>query len=151
MKIREYRFSDAEAHAEVHRKSVLGLASEDYPKEVVEAWASREPEDSPLEDEKIRFVAEEDGEIIGFSDYDRETNELSGLYVKPDHTGEGIGKKLLKKLEEDARRNSLDKLWCKSTFTARDFYLKHGYELIEETNHEMEDVEMTVFKMEKQL
>jgi putative acetyltransferase len=151
MKIREYEFSDAEAHAEVHERSVRGLASEDYPEEVIEAWGNREPEDSPLEEEKTRFVAEEDGEIIGFGDYNSETNELSGLYVKPEHSGEGVGQKLLEKLEEDARENGLDRLWCKSTVTARGFYLKHGYELVEETTHEVDSVEMTAFKMEKEL
>lgn len=40
MKIRKYSFEDAEAHAEVHRKSVRGIASKDYREEVVEAWAS---------------------------------------------------------------------------------------------------------------
>jgi hypothetical protein len=30
MKIREYTFEDAEAHAKVHRESVRGIASEDY-------------------------------------------------------------------------------------------------------------------------
>jgi len=30
MKIREYTFDDAEAHAEVHRESVRGIASDDF-------------------------------------------------------------------------------------------------------------------------
>lgn len=151
MKIRRYNFEDAEAHAEVHRQSVRGIASEHYRDEIIEAWASKEPEDSPLDEEKVRFVAEEDGEIVGFSDYNKETNELSGLYIKPEYTGEGIGKKLLDKVEEDARKNGLEQLWCKSTITAKDFYQKHGYELIEETTHEIDGLEMAVYKMEKEL
>lgn len=151
MKIREYRFEDAEAHAEVHRQSVRVIASEDYSDEMIEAWASKEPEDSPLDKEKVRFVAEQDGEIVGFTDYNKETNELSGLYVKPDYTGKGIGKKLLNRAEEDARQNGLEQLWCKSTITAKDFYQKHGYKLIEETTHEIEGLEMKAYKMEKKL
>lgn len=151
MKIREYTFEDAEAHAEVHRQSVRGLASEDYRDEVIEAWATKEPEDSPLEEEKVRFVAEEEGEIIGFSDYNMETNELSGLYVKPDYTGRGIGEKLLERAEEDAREKDLDSLWCKSTITAKEFYQKHGYEIVEEKSHEIEGLEMKVYRMEKEL
>lgn len=56
MKIRKYSFEDAEAHAEVHRKSVRGIASKDYREEVVEAWASKEPEDSPLDEEKLDLL-----------------------------------------------------------------------------------------------
>lgn len=151
MKIRKYRFEDAEAHAEVHRQSVRGIASADYSDEIIDAWASKEPEDSPLPEEKVRFVAEEEGEIIGFSDYNKETNELSGLYIKPNYTGRGIGEKLLHKAEEDAKQNGLEQLWCKSTITAKDFYQKHGYKLIEETTHEIQDLEMKVYKMEKEL
>jgi putative acetyltransferase len=154
MKIREYNFEDdVEAHAEVHRKSVRGIASKDYRDEVIDAWASKEPEDSPLEREKKRFVAEtENREVVGFSDYNKETNELLGLYVKPEYSGKGIGEKLLQKAEENARKNGLDYLWCKSTVTAKDFYQKHGYKIIEETFHELEDgVEMKAFKMEKKL
>ncbi|WP_414837146.1 GNAT family N-acetyltransferase [Candidatus Nanohalococcus occultus] len=94
---------------------------------------------------------EEDGEIVGFSDYKKETNELSGLYVKPDYTGKGIGEKLLQKAEKDAKENGLERLWCKSTITAKGFYQKHGYEVLEETIHEIEGVEMKVFRMEKEL
>lgn len=151
MKIRRYNFEDAEAHAEVHSQSVREIASADYSSRIIDAWASKEPEDSPLDEEKVRFVAEEDEEIVGFSDYNSETNELSGLYVKPDHTGKGIGKKLLDKAEEDARKNGLENLWCKSTITAKDFYQKHGYKIIEETTHEIDGLEMTVYKMEKEL
>lgn len=55
MKIREYTFEDAEAHAEVHRESVRGIASEDYRDEIIEAWASKETEDTPLPEEKVRL------------------------------------------------------------------------------------------------
>jgi len=108
MEIREYKESDAEAHAEVHRKSVREVASDDYSEEIIEVWSDTDAEDSELEEQKVRFVAEEDGDIVGFSDYNRETNELSGLYVKPDYTGKGIGEKLLQKAESDARENGLD-------------------------------------------
>ncbi len=152
MKIREYTFDDAEAHAEVHRESVRGIASKDYRDEVIEAWASKEPEESPLEDEKKRFVAEtEDGEVVGFSDYNKETNELSGLYIKPDFSGQGLGEKLLQKVEANAKKNGLDHLWCKSTITAKDFYEKHGYKLQKETIHEIDGLEMIVYNMEKEL
>jgi putative acetyltransferase len=152
MKIREYNFEDAEAHAKVHRKSVRNIASNDYNDDVIEAWASKEPEDSPLEEQKVRFVAEEDGEIIGFSDYNKTTNELSGLYLKPEYARKGIGTKLLEKIEEDARKEGLEELWCKSTVTAKEFYEKHGYKIIEEATHELEEgIKMKVYRMKKKL
>jgi putative acetyltransferase len=152
VRIREYSFDDAEGHAEVHRKSIRGIASKDYRDEVIEAWDSKEPEDSPLNDKKVRFVAEEDGELVGFSDYNKESNELTGVYVKPASSRQGTGEKLLQKVEQDAKKNGLDRLWCKSTVTAKDFYQKHGYEITAETTHELEDgIEMKAYKMRKRI
>lgn len=151
MKIRKYRFEDAEAHAEIHKKSVRKIASKDYSDKIIEAWSDREPESSPLDEEKERFVAEKDGQIIGFSDFNKETNELSGLYVKPGYTGRKVGSKLLQKVEKLAKKKGLEKLWCKSTTTARGFYEEHGWTVLEETVHEVKDVEMKVFRMEKEL
>jgi len=104
MKIREYTFDDAEAHAEVHRESVRGLAPEDYSQEEIEAWVKTEPEDSPLDENKVRFVAETgEGEVVGFSDYNKDEGEVTGVYVKPEYSGEGLGQKLLQK-NRDTRK-----------------------------------------------
>ncbi len=93
----------------------------------------------------------DEGEVVGFSTYNEQTNELSGLYVKPEHTGKGLGEKLLQKAEEDAKNNGLDYLQGKSTITAKEFYQEHGYEIQEEITHEIDGIEMTAYEMNKDL
>jgi putative acetyltransferase len=151
MKIRKYEESDAEEKAEVLRKSVKEIASEDYSKQEIEVWSDVEVEEDPLPEEKVRYVAIEDEKIVGFGEYNREENEVTGLYVHPDYTGNGIGEKLLEKVEKNAKEHGLDILTCLSTVTAKDFYQKHGYKIVEETTHQMEDQNLTVYKMEQEL
>ncbi|MFB6159191.1 MAG: GNAT family N-acetyltransferase, partial [Candidatus Nanohalobium sp.] len=124
MKIRRYKESDAEEKAEVHRKSVREIASDDYSKQEVEVWSDVEVEEDPLPEEKVRYVAIEDEGIVGFGEYNIEENEVTGLYVHPDYTGEGVGQQLLGKVEKDAKEHSLEKLTCLSTVTAKGFYQK---------------------------
>ena len=152
MRIREYTFEDAEAHAEVHSQSVRGIASKDYSQEEVEAWVKEEPEDEQLPEEKERFVAEtEEGEIVGFSDYNKEEKELTGLYIKPEYSETGLAPKLLSKAEKAAKEDGIEKLTCISTITAKNFYQRQGYKIREKTNHQIEDQELTVYKIEKEL
>lgn len=151
MKIRNYRASDAEKKAEVHRKSVREIASDDYSKQEIEVWSDVEVEQEPLPEEKVRYVAIQDERIVGFGEYNREENEVTGLYVHPDYTGRGIGEKLLEKVEKNAKEQGLEKLTCLSTVTAKDFYQKHGYKVVAEKTHQMEDQNLKVYKMEKEL
>lgn len=152
MKIRKYNFEDAEAHAEVHRQSVRGIASKDYNKKEIEAWVKEDPEDEPLPEEKERFVAEtEEDEIVGFSEYNKEEKELTGLYIKPEYSGTGLASQLLSKAEKAAKEGGIEKLNCTSTITAKEFYQRHGYEILEKTAHKMEEQNLTVYKMQKEL
>lgn len=151
MKIRRYKKSDAEEKAEVHSESVREIASDDYSKQEIEVWSDVEVEQEPLPEEKVRNVAIQDEIIVGFGEYNREENEVTGLYVQPDYTGRGIGEKLLEKVEKNAKEQGLEKLTCLSTVTAKDFYQKHGYKVLAEKTRQMEDQNLKVYKMEKEL
>lgn len=151
MEIREYRESDAEEVAEVLRRSIREVAAEDYSEEEVAVWSDTDADDWDLEEEEERYVAVEEGNIVGFSGYSREDKDLTATYVHPDWTGKGIGSRLLDKVEEEARKDGLDRLTCKSTVTARDFYERNGWEVVEKTVQEIEDQELDVCKMEKEL
>lgn len=151
MKIREYRESDAKEKAEVHRRSIREIARDDYSRDEIEVWSDVEVEDDPLPDKKVRYVATENGKIVGFGDYDREGGEITGLYVHPDYTGEGVGQQLLGEVEKDAREHNLDNLMCSSTVTAKRFYRRNGYEVIRQETHEIENQDLKVYTMKKQL
>jgi len=154
MHIRPFKEEDGDAVQQVHERAVRDVCSEDYAPDQVEVWTEYSREESPeaiKKDEVHRFVAVEDGEVIGFGEYDEDKREITGLYVHPDRMGNGAGEALLERVEQDAREHGLDTLECYSTITAKTFYERHGYEVIEETMYEMEDQELRVYFMRKTL
>ena len=152
MKIREFSPQDAEEKREVHRKSIKEIAGEDLSDEQIEAWANiEETGEEKLPEEKERWVAEEDGKVIGFGDYSHETGEITGLYVLPEHTRNGVASELLKRIEENAQQRGLEKLWCNSSEAARKLYSEKGYELKESFKYDLGGVEMPAYRMEKRL
>ncbi len=73
-------------------------------------------------------IARENGEIIGFAAlhiYSPEIAEVRSLIIRDDYRGRGVGKALVEKLEEEARRLGLSKIL---TLTYRkEFFEKSGF------------------------
>lgn len=134
MNIRRYRKSDAEGIVNIHTESVERIASKDYSEKEIDAWASKDTEDVKLKETEIRFVAEKDEELIGFSEYNMKEGEITGMYIKPEFTRQGVGKELLKQVEEHAKAEEINRLSCYSTITAKEFYERQGYVVLEKTS-----------------
>jgi putative acetyltransferase len=54
--------------------------------------------------------------------------EFQGFYVSADHQREGIGSKLLAKMEESAASEGITEMVFQSTLTALAFYISQGYQ-----------------------
>ena len=77
------------------------------------------------------WVIEEDGEIIAYIlyiIYDRMAHLIS-IAVHPNHRGKGLGRKLISKMEEEAKRQGAERVWLevKANNPARTFYRRLGY------------------------
>lgn len=150
MKVRKAEDQDAERIAELISETVKEVNATDYADEEIAVWSDTDVEklkDAP--EEKRPLVAVKDGRIVGFGEL--EEDEITGLYVDHRHQGEGIGARLLSRIEEIARENDIETIELKSTITAKQFYENHGYTVIGETVREMEDQELDCYKMEKAL
>lgn len=151
MNIRKYRPDDSEEKVDLHLKTIREVNSEDYSQEQIEAWTSFD-EGQHVPEEKIeRWVAEEDGKLVGFSDYRFDEGTITGVYVHPDYLRNGIGSKLLEKILEDARNRGLEELTAEASVTAKEFYQSHGFEVVKRTVHETSGEELEAFLMEKNL
>jgi len=71
------------------------------------------------------LVAEEDGEIIGVLRGRKE--RLQSLFVSGDHHRRGIGRRLVKRFEEECVRQGSGSVKVAATLYAIPFYLKMGY------------------------
>ena len=95
------------------------------------------------------FVAIEDNKIVGTISLNK--NKFSRFFVKPDHQGNGIGKKILEFVEKRAKNNGYETIWMTSVLNSIGFYKKMGYESKEEVVFNYNNVKFPELKMEKRL
>jgi putative acetyltransferase len=175
LRVREARPGDGAAVCEVHRESVRQLGPNAYDDEQVAAWDhDREPTDYPLDEDGVTFVVAErldrvgddspPTSVVGFAEvrphggdyFERAPDsygEVRAVYVHPDVAREGVGSRLLGRLERTARRAGVPGLTLHASLNAVGFYERRGYERLKELEHEFGEtgVTGTVVEMTKRL
>ena len=156
MRIREARAADAETVRRVHRESIKGLGPAAYSSEQVAAWAwGTQSADyaATIESDDGHFVvAERDDELLGFDSlsfdppegYEASADaEMTGVYVHPSATQEGVGTELLAALERAASGRGVGMLGLSASHNALGFYEWHGYERVRSYEYEFSSDEST--------
>jgi N-acetylglutamate synthase-like GNAT family acetyltransferase len=165
--IRKARVDDAER---LHELVLVGLedkTSEVYrenvakfgiPEDYVRRAFSREALMEAVADEKQLFlVAVEDGNLVGFAQtirQDGSTAELDRIFLFPAYTGKGIGTQLLNRTLEVFKKEGIIKLTVKAgkgEASARRFYEKNGFQLVEEaTVHASwgRDIDLAIYELQ---
>lgn len=59
-------------------------------------------------------------------------NEILGVFVHPDHQGQGQGKAIMTELERRARAKGLSEITMNVSLPSRKFYENLGYEILDE-------------------
>ena len=156
--IRDMRPEDARAFLEIHRAAVRGVAANDYPPEVIDAWAPAQETDEAVAfvranpEGELRLIAEIGGCIVGVAALVVTKAELRACYVAPEATRRGVGSALVRKLEQVAREQGLAFLGFDSSVTAAPFYEALGYENREAGEHVLASGQrMACVKMRKAL
>ena len=134
MTIRRFREGDAEAVSALIARTLRESNSRDYPAERIEQDVQG------LNPEEIRrragwthfYVAEENGQIVGCSAigpyWGSETeSSLFNIFVLPEYQGQGIGRAIIRTLEEDAFFLRARRVEIPASITGTPFYLKMGY------------------------
>ena len=84
----------------------------------LDAWRKR------IQEQNL-YVAVCNGKVVGYgsilNDY------IVSLFVMPSFAMQGVGGKLMRRLEQVARRNKIKVVRVHSSINARDFYLKYGF------------------------
>ena len=141
--VRLARPQDAEQMHHIHVNSVRQLCAIDYTKEQIEAWVGHLNPETLRQyiingaRYEVQFVAEdENGTIIGFSAFDK-NGDINAVYVHPDYTRQGVGKQLLKAVENEALAHNFTKLQISASITALPFYKANGYKFIKYSSHRL--------------
>lgn len=123
--IRRATHDDAVAIHNLHTRSVRGLCSANYPKEVIDGWLEgRSPEGYHGIAKQEMYVYEMDQKILGWSHVRAEL--LVALFVDSEHARQGIGRSRFEHALEIIRSHTCKEIEFESTLTAVRFYESCG-------------------------
>ena len=121
---------DIHSSKEVVRSSILELCKNHYSTNEMSSLLEQYPDKDIYKawlDKRVLLVAEDDNQIVGFAQYHPANKSIEAVHVLPDHTNQGIGKNLIKKIEEIAKEQGARKISLGSSLNAEKFYEKCGY------------------------
>lgn len=153
-RIRRAELADSENICRVHKASITALCGGDYTPGQIEAWIGQRQAVDYVKaiQSACFFVAEEDGQIIGFSLMQPAQGVINAVYVHPEHVGRGVGTLLLAALEREARAAGLSRVTLNATLNSVLFYKARGYESCGSGMNTLPSgVELPCLRMEKSM
>jgi len=131
LKIRQATVADVVSLSGLIRRTIRVSNSKDYDQKSVDmlcAIFEPEPVAERIEKELI-FVCFTGANLVGTvglrGDY------LRSMFVEPAYQGQGFGKMLVSRIEDEARKKVMPEIMVHSSLTAREFYSALGYEFVE--------------------
>lgn len=153
MIIRAYLPSDLNNILNLFRETIRTINARDYTPAQIKAWASDNIDydrwNSRLSS-SCTFVVEGNNELLGFANLEQD-GHVDCVYVHKDHQGKGIASRLLESLEQVAKSSGTSKLSTEASITARPFFEKRGFTLLEEQTVQYNGQEFLNFRMGKVL
>lgn len=146
--IRKYQPTDCEEIRQLFYDTVHVVNAKDYSKEQLDVWATVEVNLEQWNQSFINhytIVAIENDQIVGFGDIDK-IGYLDRLYVHKDYQGKGIATEICDVLEHIYQ---VDEITTHASITAKPFFEKRGYRMIQEQQVEREGILLTNYVMKK--
>ncbi|OBZ16464.1 GNAT family N-acetyltransferase [Bacillus sp. FJAT-26390] len=156
MEIRKFIAIDINQIVSLFYETVHSVNKRDYSEEQLAAWAPKDKEMLTLKawevsmSQNITYVAEISRKIVGFADMTKQ-GHLDRLYVHKDFQGQGIASAVVGTLEFEASKLGLVEVDTEASITAKPFFERQGYEVIQRQAVERSGVELVNFKMVKKL
>lgn len=149
--IRAYRPEDLDGAIELFLQAIRETASRDYSPAQVAAWAQADRNVwRDRRSSKPTWVAELDRTIAGLTDLEPD-GHIDMMYVHPRFGGRGVAKALLAAVERRALENGIGRLYSEVSITARPFFERMGFIVVEPETVLRNGQVFTRFKMEKHL
>ncbi|WP_188455786.1 GNAT family N-acetyltransferase [Virgibacillus oceani] len=156
MRIREFQGPDVDQVVCLFYDTVHSVNAVDYSTEQLNAWAPKKGIEEKLESwnkslsNNVTYVAEINGEIVGFSDMTHK-GYLDRLYTHKDFQRQGVATALVNKLESVARKIKLTEINTEASVTAKPFFEHRGYQIIRSQNVERKGIILNNYQMSKKL
>ena len=149
--IRTFKSSDVPEIAQLFHDTIRHVNIKDYSEEQVIAWA---PDDLYFRDWETKcsgmytIVAEENGFITGFAEL-AATGYIDCFYCHKDYQGQGIGSSLFVTLQKKATDLGLHKVYAEVSITAKPFFEKMGFSVIEMESEMVRGQLLAYYRMQK--
>ncbi len=151
IEIRKYQESDAIDLWAIFYHTVRNVNLRDYSQAQVEAWAP-DGFSSEIWQRKMNllspFVAEIDGKIVGYSDL-QENGLIDHFFCHHEHQGQGVGRQLMEHVLRMGELQGITRFYSEVSITARPFYERFGFNVIQEQTIEVRGQKLCNFVMEK--
>lgn len=136
MYIRNFEVKDAKDLAEIIEKNLRQINGNDYSYDEIDFMIKTHNETAVKERAKFShmYVAcDDNGDVIGcgaIASYfgSKEESILTYIYVHPDFHARGIGKEIIKTLEQDSYFVRSRRIEIPATINSHEFYKKLGYD-----------------------
>ncbi len=152
--IRTYRPEDVQDLANIYFNTIHCVNIKHYTQKQVDVWAPK----SSLEIEgwakkfartnPIIAVAGE--KIIGFAEFEP-TGYIDCFYCHHEWISKGVGSALMTEILKKAKSYNIDRIFSEVSITAKPFFEKWGFAVLIEQTVIKKGVELTNYKMEKNL
>jgi putative acetyltransferase len=153
MLIRAYLPADAEVTLSIYTRAIRTISSRDYSPEQIAAWA---PDSIDIETWAAKRAANDTvvatihDRVAGFTDL-HPSGYIGVLFVDPHFTRRGVASALMSWIEGTARERGLDELSSHVSLTAKSFFERHHFEVVERRHPVVTGVTMTNFHMRRVL
>jgi GNAT superfamily N-acetyltransferase len=151
--IRDFQPADALEIMRLFRDTVHKVNARDYTPEQIAAWAPAIM-DEPRWQRRLRanftFVAEADGQIVGFGELER-NGRIETLYIHHQYQGLGVASRILSEMETRARAIGARQMSAESSLTAYPFFLRRGFKLVRAQDVDIGGVSLRNFLMQRAL
>ncbi len=151
--VRQFTADDAEVTAQLFFDTVRNGTAAYYSEAQREAWAPTVPE---IEEWRARllamstFVAEENANIAGFMTLEPD-GHIDLAFVRADLIGRGVGRELYNSVVKEALATNMSRLHSEASDSARPFFEKQGWTLLETQTVMHNNVALTNHRMEIRL
>lgn len=151
--IREGQITDLTELQKLFVDTITTICTADYGTEQIKAWTSSVKNKQRWQEimtKQFVMVAQEESKIVGFATLNN-GNYLDFLYVHKDHQRQGIAQRLFDTIEAKARQLKQCSLDSDVSKTAKPFFERNGFKILQEQTNIRQGVEIINYKMTKQL
>jgi putative acetyltransferase len=151
LSVRTYQSTDLDTVIAIFLGAIREVASKDYDQAQVDAWAQVDRDAwAKRRLSRPTWVAVLGQASVGFTDLEP-NGHLDMMFVHPAHQGIGVATLLLETVEAAANVQGIARLFTEASITARPFFEKRGFSILESQRVEKRGQMLTNFRMQKTL